>query len=110
MAPSFHASGDVGAALDEGIPDAGAVGEDIDEFVSIQTGFSMGCGSPGSILRGAHGAERAVDEESEVRRFRRCRRDRLRQRWTVFAADGSSVIEIARGGRGRWGRSRQMMM
>src|SRR5437899_7789864 len=32
LGAEFHSGGDVGAALDEGIPDAGSVSEDVDEL------------------------------------------------------------------------------
>src|SRR5713226_9509050 len=93
----LHSGGNVGAAFDEGIPDAGAVGEDINEFFDPDWIFDR-MRIAGEHFQGAHGAESAVDEEGEVvgvdgagvAGFDNDRR---------LAADGSGVIEIA-GGRG----------
>src|SRR5260370_24352227 len=91
----LHARGDVSAALDEGIPDAGAVGEDINEFFNPD-GIFDGMRIAGKHLEGAHGAESAVDEESEVVGFAGSSVpgfDDTRR----FAAHGSGVIQIPRG-------------
>src|SRR6266851_1860643 len=92
----LHSGGNVGAAFDEGIPDAGAVGEDINEFFDPD-GIFDGMRIAGEHFQGAHGAEGVVDEEGEVvgvdgagvAGFDNDGR---------LAANGSGVIEIAGGG------------
>src|SRR5260370_1289756 len=61
----LHSGGNVGAGFDEGIPDAGAVGEDINEFFDPD-GIFDGMRIAGEHFQGAHGAESADDEEGEV--------------------------------------------
>src|SRR5438132_7697491 len=61
----FHSGGDIGAALDEGIPDAGTVSEDVDEFFNPD-GILDGVRLTGKHFERPHGAERAVDEERNI--------------------------------------------
>src|SRR5260370_28887378 len=56
----LHSGGDVGAALDEGIPDAGAVGEDVLQFFH-PNGIFDGVRIAGEHLQCAHGAAGAID-------------------------------------------------
>src|SRR5260370_10997631 len=77
----LHSGGNVGAAFDEGIPDAGAVGEDINEFFDPD-GIFDGMRIAGEHFQGAHGAESAVDEEGEV-----------------VGLDGAGVAGFGNGGR-----------
>src|SRR5216684_2820822 len=92
----LHSGGNVGAAFDEGIPDAGAVGEDVNEFFDPDWIFD-GMRIAGEHFQGAHGAEGAVDEESQVVGLDGAGvagfdDDR------GFAADRGGVIEVAGGG------------
>ena len=89
----LHAGGDVCAALNEGIPDAGAVGEDIDEFFNPD-GILDGMRIAGEHFQGAHGADSAVDEESEVVGFDGARVTGFDDDGRL-AADGGGVIEVA---------------
>src|SRR5260370_14331873 len=61
----LHSGGDVGAALDQGIADAGAIGQDVDQLFDPD-GIFYGMRIAGKHFQGAHGAEGAVDEEGEV--------------------------------------------
>src|SRR2546427_419959 len=92
----LHSGGNVGSALDEGIPDSRAVGEDVCEFFNPDRIFD-GMRIAGKDFEGAHGAEGAGDEEREVVGFDGAGVARFDDDGG-FAADGGSVIEIASGG------------
>ncbi len=92
----LHSGGDVGAALDEGIPDAGTVCEDVHHFFDPD-GIFDGVRVAGEHFEGAHGAESAVDEEGEVVGVDGAGVAGFDDDGG-FAADGSGVIEIAGGG------------
>src|SRR5260370_18222395 len=64
----LHSGGNVGAAFDEGIPDAGAVGEDINEFF-VPDGIFDGMRIPGEHFHSTHGAAGALHHEAEDDRF-----------------------------------------
>src|SRR6267142_4491404 len=66
----LHSGGYEGSALDEGIPDSRAVGEDIRQFFNPD-GIFDGMRIAGEDFEGAHGAEGSVDEEGEVVGFDR---------------------------------------
>src|SRR6266850_1602895 len=93
----LHSGGNVGSTLDEGIPDSGAVGEDVGEFFNPDGIFDR-MGIAGKDFEGAHGAEGAVDKESEVVGFDSAGVAGFDDDGG-FAADGGGVIEIAGCGR-----------
>src|SRR2546425_8567448 len=95
----LHSGGNVGSALDEGIPDSRAVGEYVRELFNPD-GILDRMRIAGEHFEGAHGAEGAVDEECEVVRFHGAGMAGFDDDGG-FAADGGGVIEIARGGGGR---------
>src|SRR6266436_3865751 len=92
----LHSGGDVRAALDEGIPDAGAIGEDVGQFFDPDRIFD-GVGIAGEHLECAHGAEGAVDEEGDVVGVNGTGVAGFDDDGGL-AADGGGVIEIACGG------------
>src|SRR5260370_40612449 len=91
----LHSGGNVGAAFDGGIPDAGAVGEDINEFFDPD-GIFDGMRIAGEHFQEAHGAESAVDEEGEVVGLDGAGVAGLGDD-VRLGADGRGVVEIAGG-------------
>src|SRR5437660_11810 len=91
----FHSGGNKGAALDEGIPNARTVSEDVDQFFNPNRIFD-GVRLARKHFEGTHGAEGAVDEERDIIGLDRAG-------VAGFDDDGrlavhrSGVIEIARG-------------
>src|SRR6266849_1767941 len=92
----LHSGGNVGAAFDEGIPDAGAVGEDINEFFDPDWIFDR-MRIAGNHFQGAHGAKSAVDEEGEVVGVDGAGVTGFDNDGRL-ATDGGGVIEVASGG------------
>src|ERR1700674_494942 len=92
----LHSGGNVGSALDEGIPDSRAVGEDVGEFFNPHGIFDW-MRIAREDFEGAHGAEGAVDEEGEVVGFDGAGMAGFDDDGG-FATDGGSVIEVASGG------------
>src|SRR5260370_4706165 len=90
-----QSGGSVGGAFAEGIPDAGGVGEDINEFFDPD-GIFDGMRIAGEHFQGAHGAESAVDEEGEVVGLDGAGVAGFDNDGRL-AADGSGVIEIGGG-------------
>jgi len=92
----FHAGGDVSAAFDERVPDAGAVGKDVFEFIEPDGVFDR-VRLAGEHFEGAHGTEGAVDEEGEVVGVD-CASVAGFDDDGGLAADGGGVIKVAGGG------------
>src|SRR6267142_1091362 len=92
----LHSGGNVGSALDQGIPDSRAAGEHVSEFFNPDGIFDR-MRIAREDFEGAHRAEGAADEEGEVVGFDGAGvagfdDDR------GFAADRGGVIEVASGG------------
>src|SRR5215469_2173817 len=64
----LHALLNIGAALHQWVPNAGAVGQDIDHSVEPD-GIFDGPRASGKHLESAHGAECSVDQKGDVIRF-----------------------------------------
>src|SRR5260370_358869 len=92
----LHSGGDVGAAFDEGIPDAGAVGEDVLQFFD-PNGIFDGVRIAGEHLQGAHGGEGAIDKQRDVVGLDGAGVTGFHDDGRL-AADGSGVVKVAGGG------------